>query len=78
MPKVLFIKGYRFFFFSNERNEPPHIHIAKDDKYAKFWTDPLIVLAENIRFRNHELTEIREMIEENIEKIREVWHGYFG
>jgi hypothetical protein len=27
MPTVLRVKGYRFFFFSNEGAEPPHIHI---------------------------------------------------
>ena len=43
MPTVLLIKGYRFFFFSNERNEPIHIHIEKAEKYAKFWIDPLFV-----------------------------------
>lgn len=43
MPTVLLIKGYRFFFFSNERNEPIHIHIEKADSYAKFWIDPLFV-----------------------------------
>ena len=36
MPTVIQIKGYRFFFFSNERNEPIHIHIEKADSYAKF------------------------------------------
>lgn len=30
MPTVLRWKGYRFYFFSNEGSEPPHIHIDKD------------------------------------------------
>ncbi|WP_457624281.1 DUF4160 domain-containing protein, partial [Persephonella sp.] len=25
-------KGYRFFFFSEERQEPPHIHVEKAGK----------------------------------------------
>jgi hypothetical protein len=32
MPAVLRIKGYRFFFFSNEGNEPIHIHVEKEHK----------------------------------------------
>ena len=27
MPSVLRVSGFRFFFFSNEGNEPPHIHV---------------------------------------------------
>jgi len=37
MPTVLRVHGHRFFFFSNEGREQPHIHIATAEKYAKFW-----------------------------------------
>ena len=36
MPTVLRIKGYRFFFFSMEGDEPPHIHIEHGDKVGEF------------------------------------------
>lgn len=42
MPTVLKIGGYRFFFYSNEGNEPPHIHVEKSDSLAKFWLDPVL------------------------------------
>ncbi len=29
MPTVLVWNGYRFYFFSNEGFEPPHIHVDK-------------------------------------------------
>lgn len=45
MPTVLKIHGFRFFFFSNEGNEPIHIHIEKADCYAKFWLDPIVNVA---------------------------------
>lgn len=41
MPTVLRIDGYRFFFFSNEGSEPPHIHVQQAEKYARFWLQPL-------------------------------------
>jgi len=63
MPTVLFVKGYRFFFFSNERNEPIHIHIEKAECYAKFWIEPLFV-ADNYGFTSKELREISIIIEE--------------
>ena len=35
MPTVLVVEGYRFFFFSNEGFEPPHIHVEKGDSHAQ-------------------------------------------
>jgi len=29
MPTVLEIEGFRFFFYSGDRQEPPHVHIRK-------------------------------------------------
>ncbi len=41
MPTVLRVGRYRFYFFSNENNEPPHIHVKAGDDEAKFWLDPV-------------------------------------
>lgn len=40
MPTIMRIDGYRFFFFSNEGSEPPHIHVEQAERYAKFWLNP--------------------------------------
>jgi len=77
MPTVLLINGYRFFFFSNERNEPIHIHIEKGEKYAKFWIDPLFV-AINYGFISKELREISEIIDKNEILIRDKWNEHFS
>lgn len=77
MPTVLVIKGYRFFFFSNERDEPVHIHIEKADKYAKFWIEPISV-AVSYGFSGKELREIGEIIEENEVLIMDKWNEHFG
>ena len=37
MPTVFYFKGYRFYFFSKENDEPVHIHIEKAEGSAKFW-----------------------------------------
>lgn len=34
---MLFINGWRFFFYSNELNEPIHIHSQKGEKEGKYW-----------------------------------------
>ncbi len=36
MPTVLRIRGYRFFFFSLEGNEPPHIHVEQAEGSQNF------------------------------------------
>jgi hypothetical protein len=45
VPTILRVAGYRFFFFSNERNEPAHIHVEQAERYAKFWLAPTSVAA---------------------------------
>ncbi len=76
MPTVLRIKGYRFFFFSREGNEPPHIHVAHAENYAKYWLNP-VSLVWNIGFRSNELTELRQHIEDNRLMFEERWHEHF-
>jgi len=39
MPTILMIFGWRFFFYSNEGNEPVHVHCSKADAQAKYWLD---------------------------------------
>ena len=77
MPTVLRIKGYRFFFFSNEGNEPIHIHVEKAESYAKFWLDP-IRIALDFGFNSKQLREIISIIEENHVLIKEKWDEYFA
>jgi hypothetical protein len=40
MPTVLRVDAFRFFFYSDERNEPPHIHVTSGGKSAKLWLRP--------------------------------------
>lgn len=39
MPTILMILGWRVFFYSNEKNEPIHVHRPKGDAEAKYWID---------------------------------------
>ena len=77
MPTVLRVAGYRFFFFSNERGEPAHIHVEQAERYAKFWLDP-IALAASYGFRSAELTELRILVLEHRVMFQEKWDEYFG
>lgn len=77
MPTVLRVGRYRFHFFSNERNEPPHIHVKTGDVQAKFWLEP-IDLGSNYGFKVHELNEIRRIIEANQTQFIEAWYEHFS
>ena len=63
MPTVLRWNGYRFYFFSNEGSEPPHIHIDKGGATAKVWLDDLSV-ARSIGFSNREIAELSAKVAE--------------
>ena len=76
MPALLRVGGYRFFFYSLEDLEPPHIHAAHAGRYAKFWLDP-VSLASNRGFRSHELTVLREIVLENRDFFLEKWNACF-
>jgi hypothetical protein len=77
MPTVLRIHGFRFFFFSGEGNEPPHIHVEYGDSVAKFWLNP-VDLAMSAGFRSHELTRVRALVIEHRLMFLEKWNEYFG
>jgi hypothetical protein len=71
------IGRYRFFFYSNEGQEPPHIHIQAAEDEAKFWLDPVSVAA-NHGFRIRDLTEIEQLVEDYQDQLIEAWNEYFG
>jgi hypothetical protein len=77
MPTVLRIGRYRFFFYSNESREPPHIHVQAAEDEAKFWLDPISVAA-NFGFRSRELTELERLVREHQTEFIEAWNEYFG
>jgi hypothetical protein len=77
MPTVLRIGPYRFYFFSHEGFEPPHVHIDRDHQSAKFWLQP-VSLARNHGFRAHELATIEALVAEHQGTLLEAWHGHFG
>jgi hypothetical protein len=50
MPTVLQDGPYSLVFFSSDKGEPPHIHVKRDRRIAKFWLGPA-VLAKIAVFR---------------------------
>ena len=57
MPTIDRWRGYRFYFYSHEPNEPPHSHVDARGCSAKFWLQP-VALARSIGFSAKELAEL--------------------
>ena len=66
MPTILRIGPYRFFFYSNENSEPPHIHVERDNDSCKFWLEPVSV-AMNDGFSSKELKDLYLIVVANRE-----------
>lgn len=77
MPTVLRVGPYRFYFYSHEPDEPPHVHVDRDDLSAKFWLDP-VQLAHNFGFRARELRTLQSIIEKQRGELLEAWNEFFG
>ncbi|MSU65959.1 MAG: DUF4160 domain-containing protein [Opitutus sp.] len=77
MPTVLRIGPYRFHFYSRENNEPPHIHVARDDYEAKYWLQP-VALAANFGFESAELGQIRRHVEEHCQMFVDAYYQFHG
>ncbi len=77
MPTVLRYEAYRIYFYSHEPNEPPHVHIDRDNLSAKFWLNP-VSLARNRGFGARELRQLEGIVQENRQRLLEAWNEYFG
>ncbi len=77
MPTIHREDGYRFFFYSNEGSEPPHIHVEKGGAVAKYWLEP-VLLESSMGFNSGELRHIGEIVRANVEIFLNAWNEYFG
>jgi hypothetical protein len=76
MPTVLRFGPYRFFLYSGDRDEPPHVHIERDNHVAKFWLHP-VKLATGGGFSNSEIHRIENLVEDNRRILLRSWNEYF-
>jgi hypothetical protein len=77
MPTVLRSGPYRFFFYAGDRDEPPHIHVERDDNKAKFWLEP-VRLQNSGGFSRNEIGRITRLVDENREDLLRSWNEYFN
>ena len=77
MPTVMKLGSYRFHFYSNEGNEPSHIHVETPDGECKFWLDP-VRLARNRGVTPQNLRHIEKTIYEYRDFLEDKFHEYFS
>ena len=71
----MLIEGpYRFFFWMNDLSEPPHVHVSREGRTAKFWLAP-VRLDDTGRLRADDIRRIARIIESNEEAFLEEWNA---
>jgi len=68
---------YRFFFYSADAVEPPHVHVEREDFGAKFWLSP-VHLDSSRGFSRAEIRRIERLVSAHADSLRKAWHEYFG
>ncbi len=76
MPTILLVMGWRFFFYSNEGNEPIHVHCRKGEKECKYWLNRDafdIEEAFSYNMNNKDKRDVKKIIFEYFEFIESEW-----
>jgi hypothetical protein len=55
-----------------------HVHVKGPDGDAKFWLEPQVELAMQHGLASHRLNEIRSILEEHQDEIRNAWREHIG
>lgn len=69
--------GFVSFFYSNENDEPAHVHVEKGNCDGKIWLNPISV-AYMHGFTIAESRQIIRIIENNIVTLIKRWDEYFS
>jgi len=75
VPTVLRVKSFRFHFYSDECDEPPHIHIETPDGECKFWLEN-VKIARNKGLPAHIIQEIEKLVYANKEFLTEKYNEF--
>ena len=75
MPTILRKGPYRFHFYSDEGQEPPHIHVACGDGEVKFWLKP-IRMASSTRLTPLQIREIERLVFEFHKDLLEAYNEF--
>ena len=80
MPTVLFIFGWRLYFYANEGQEAIHIHAEKGEMECKYWilVDEMDIKEEYIyNMSPKDKREVRKIIFQNFDTLIDAWNNFF-
>lgn len=83
MPNYFTFAGFKLYFWSNESDEPIHVHVSKgrpNPASTKFWilSNKTTKLANNkAELNKKDLKVITRFIESNYDEICQTWKNYF-
>jgi len=77
MPTFLRSGPYRIYFYSQEPNEPPHVHVDSDKASCKVWLVP-VALSSGLGFSARELREIERLVSLNRAILLKAWEEFHG
>lgn len=72
IPTVMRKNGFRFFFYSKEGNEPPHIHVIGRNGEMKVWLNE-ISISKVFNMKPKDQKEVIKIINENRELLIKKW-----
>ncbi len=76
-PTIYREHGFRFYFFYREESRM-HVHVSHAAGEAKFWLEPHIELAKNIRLSPAQLKQIEESIRRHQHELVNAWQQHFN
>jgi hypothetical protein len=77
VPTVFREEGFRFFFYSNEMEEPMHVHVEKGEGEGKVWLEPKIETAYFLGLKEQERKRALQSIQSHIGTIVKAWNEHF-
>lgn len=77
MPTVHRENGFRFFFYTNEGNEPAHIHIVGKGGEMKIWLNPIEV-SKSYRLSPKDQKAILKITQKNLRVFLDNWENFHG
>ena len=77
MPTVLRSGPFRFFFYAGDGDEPPHVHVERDEGEAKFWLEPVRLIRSH-GLRANDLSRIQSLVDHHRQELLEAWNEFFN
>lgn len=83
LPNLFTVSGYKVYFWSDENNEPIHVHVSKGKpapNATKIWitrSGGCVLASNGSRIPERELKELMEFISAQYFMIRTAWFEHF-